>query len=216
MTSPLLPPPLEQMSSSTRTDRRKLKHDRIRQEICDAAARAFAESGYDGATMAQIAGEAGFAAPTLYSYFKGKKEIFEALTDRVKTELFSFFDEPVPAGITLEQHLELILQRQLQWVSERTAELQCISTENQDVTMARTVVEEFQRKAIAVFEQHPDSRILEGLSHARAAFLFWLINHGYHNSRFKMGLTESAVDARELLAVFKGACRGVVEYDNAE
>ncbi len=201
------------MSQLSRAERRKQKHDRVREEICEAAARAFARSGYDGATMSQIAQEAGFAAPTLYSYFDGKKEIFEALTDKVRVEFFHYFDEPVPAGITLEQHLEIVLQRQLQWTDERADELKCLSAESQDPDDRRSFVLEFQLKSQKLFERYPETDFLKGVDLERAAFLFWLVNNGYHDRRFRMGVEDVPPSAREIIAVFSGACRGVAAFD---
>jgi AcrR family transcriptional regulator len=47
--------------------------------ILDAALEVFSERGFDGATVRQIAAKVGVTDPALYSHFKGKKEIFEAL-----------------------------------------------------------------------------------------------------------------------------------------
>jgi len=50
-----------------------------RERILDAALEVFAERGFDGATVRQIAAKVGVSDPALYAHFKGKQEIFEAL-----------------------------------------------------------------------------------------------------------------------------------------
>ena len=50
--------------------------------ILDAAQRCFAESGFDGATMATIAETAGISAGLAYRYFPGKDAIVLAIIDR--------------------------------------------------------------------------------------------------------------------------------------
>ncbi len=52
------------------------------QEILDAAAVVIIRLGYDKTTMSDIAEEAGASRRTVYMYFKGKEELFEALLYR--------------------------------------------------------------------------------------------------------------------------------------
>lgn len=52
------------------------------QQILDAAAAVIIRVGYDKATMSDIAEEAGASRRTVYLYFKGKEELFEALVYR--------------------------------------------------------------------------------------------------------------------------------------
>ena len=57
------------------------KNERQRQ-ILDAAAAVIINLGYDRATMSDIAEEAGLSRRTVYLYFEGKEELFEALLYR--------------------------------------------------------------------------------------------------------------------------------------
>lgn len=50
----------------------------IKTKIIQAAGRAFVEKGFQGATMDEIAGNAGLSKPTLYAYFKNKQDILRA------------------------------------------------------------------------------------------------------------------------------------------
>jgi len=52
------------------------------QQILDAAAAVIIRLGYDKATMRDIAEEAGVSRRTVYLYFKGKEQLFEALLYR--------------------------------------------------------------------------------------------------------------------------------------
>src|SRR6266511_1827997 len=52
------------------------------QQILDAAAAVIIRLGYDKTTMSEIAEEAGASRRTVYLYFKGKEELFEALLYR--------------------------------------------------------------------------------------------------------------------------------------
>jgi TetR/AcrR family transcriptional repressor of mexJK operon len=74
-------------------------------QILDGAAAAFAESGYEGASMSHIAAIAGVSKGTLYNYFVGKKDLFAAFVQRECTQrLLLIFDEvdgDAPAEATL-------------------------------------------------------------------------------------------------------------------
>ena len=53
-----------------------------RAELLDAAARVFTRRGYDGASIAEIAEEAGFTHGAVYSNFDSKEDLFLALYER--------------------------------------------------------------------------------------------------------------------------------------
>lgn len=99
--------------------RRAREIARTRDDIIEAAGRAFARKGYDATTMADIAREAGYSAPSLYSYFDGKQEIFAALVELLTDESLAVFDEPEPAGLGFRQRLELLIGRQLELAERR-------------------------------------------------------------------------------------------------
>ncbi len=50
-----------------------------RREILDAAVVVFGAEGYDGATIAAVAGRAGVSSGTVLNYFGSKEELFEAV-----------------------------------------------------------------------------------------------------------------------------------------
>src|SRR5262245_33597861 len=92
---------------------------RIREAILDAAIAVFARKGFQAATMQEIAREAGYTAPSLYNYYPGKRQIFEALVDRLDEEFVGVFAEPMPAGLHFEQRVELLVRRQLEVTRRR-------------------------------------------------------------------------------------------------
>jgi AcrR family transcriptional regulator len=54
-----------------------------RDEIIDAALRAFAVKGFQGTSMADVIAETGLSAGAIYGHFAGKKELFAAVASRV-------------------------------------------------------------------------------------------------------------------------------------
>ena len=91
----------------------------VRLDILEAAVRAFARSGLHRTTMQGIAREAGYTAASLYTYFKSKQEIVDAMSNHLTDEYAQVFEEPLPSGLTFRQRFELVLQRQLELVDKR-------------------------------------------------------------------------------------------------
>jgi len=58
-----------------------MKADQRKQQILDAALKAFARHGYERTSIAIICQEAGIARPTLYQYFKDKRSLFRELME---------------------------------------------------------------------------------------------------------------------------------------
>ena len=54
-----------------------------REEIADAALRAFRRKGFQGASMADIIAESRLSAGAIYLYFPGKQELLKAVAERV-------------------------------------------------------------------------------------------------------------------------------------
>ena len=97
--------------SSGRSSRRERGIERTRRDILDAAARAFARRGFHGTTMEVVAQEAGYSVGSLYTYFKGKLELYVSLHEAVSAEIDAALDQPVPASLTFRQRFELRLIR---------------------------------------------------------------------------------------------------------
>jgi AcrR family transcriptional regulator len=81
-------------SRRTRADKRAANQDRL----LDAAMRVFAERGYHGATVEEIARESGLSNGALYYNFASKEKLFLALMDRRMeariADLARTFDSP--------------------------------------------------------------------------------------------------------------------------
>ncbi len=68
---------------------RERSHTSRHRDLLDAAARVFAERGYDNTTVAAITTEAGVSRATMYVYFASKEEIFLALAARVRDDFLA-------------------------------------------------------------------------------------------------------------------------------
>ncbi len=59
--------------------------NKTKKQILEAGLKVFAEKGYHGASMAEIAKEAGVSKGLAYNYFSGKKDLAEAVVRQMET-----------------------------------------------------------------------------------------------------------------------------------
>ncbi len=87
-------------------------HPDTRSRLLAAAARVFAQLGYDGATLDGIAAEANLTKGAVYWHFRGKLELFVALVDAFVADQVEHLAEDVTAAKSTrdpERWLELVL-----------------------------------------------------------------------------------------------------------
>ncbi len=77
ISSPPAPPPLR--GGGKKDAARTARKDLHRNLVVEAAERTFAEHGYDGTRMQDVAAEAGLALATVYATITSKEEIFAAI-----------------------------------------------------------------------------------------------------------------------------------------
>ncbi|MEA2191718.1 MAG: hypothetical protein QOI73_1839 [Solirubrobacteraceae bacterium] len=96
---------------------RRLQRDERRELLLARATELFAEHGYEGLSMSQLAREAQISKALLYHYFPSKRRLFEAALEEGAEDLRQR-TEPEPGRPPAEQ-LAKTLDAFLQWVQER-------------------------------------------------------------------------------------------------
>lgn len=85
----------------------KLTRERRRQQTRDvliaAATEVFAERGYEGASLEEIAETAGFTRGAIYKNFAGKEELFFAVTDRLNEQVIEAFRSIAPESASVSE-----------------------------------------------------------------------------------------------------------------
>ena len=89
----------------------QVKKSEVRERILAAAAGLFAERGYAGATIGQIAKAAGIAPSSVYVYFKSKLEIVFAIYDPWLKEHLELLAREVEALATAEAKVFRVVQK---------------------------------------------------------------------------------------------------------
>ena len=79
-----------------------------KEKILDAALTLFAENGYDGTSVEQIAGIVGIKAPSLYKHYAGKEDILNALIDSAEVRYEEMFGSERNIGKIPESSEEFI------------------------------------------------------------------------------------------------------------
>jgi len=96
-----------------------------RNQILDAAARLFARKGYKGATIREIACEAGVAEGTIYNYFDSKHDLLISLPQRISWPVVSSFVKSArrrgPDAVTEdEEQMVRLLQAAMSSIQQHT------------------------------------------------------------------------------------------------
>ncbi|HMH23435.1 MAG TPA: TetR/AcrR family transcriptional regulator [Puia sp.] len=115
------------------------KEDIIIRDIIDAARALFKEFGFKKTTMGHIAMKMGKAKSSLYYYYQGKEEIFEAVINEEMTELLDRIHEAVGEATTSKGKLIAYCRCRLHKLNQlcnlsdvlksEIAELQCMLTD---------------------------------------------------------------------------------------
>ncbi len=79
-----------------------------KEKILEASLTLFAENGYDGTSVEQIANIVGIKAPSLYKHYKGKEDILNALIDSAEARYEEMFGSEKNIGQVPKSQEEFI------------------------------------------------------------------------------------------------------------
>lgn len=88
--------------------------------VLEAATQLFAERGYAGTSIADIAAASGVAKPSVLYHFPDKDSLWKAVVEALWQQVDAFFDENLPKGAPpsrarLEHLLDLFVHASLAW-----------------------------------------------------------------------------------------------------
>ncbi len=162
------------MSEGRPRTRRDEQRERTRRELLDAAATVFAQQGFHGASVDQVAEAAGYTKGAVYSNFRSKEELFLELLDR-QLDLSVELLERVMEEVAPEQRSQAIVEQagalpvlQGEWFLLE-AEFLLYAARQEDGRIRERVAARQQRtrtRITAVVQQHLDD--IGGGSHLAA------------------------------------------------
>ncbi len=180
---------------------RRLQRDERRELLLARATELFAQHGYEGLSMSQLAREAEISKALLYHYFPSKRRLFEAALEEGAEELRAR-TEPDPDKPPAEQ-LATTLDAFLLWVQERPAAY---------ATLLQSGAAEV-REIVAEVHATTASRILTGLGSdgqrpaTRAAVHGWL---GFLDGAILDWIAHDDLSREELHGMLLGAFAGAL------
>src|SRR6202140_50485 len=106
---------LSRHSSIYRRSVARPKSEDKRNAILDAATRVFAERGLTAAPTSEISKQAGVAEGTLFTYFKTKDDLINALYREIKLELADAMMSDFPRKKNVRRRLRHVWDRYVDW-----------------------------------------------------------------------------------------------------
>lgn len=157
-------PPKRRMSASARRD-----------ALLDSAAGVFARSGFNGASLEEIASAAGVSKALIYEHFDSKRELHIELVNRQAAEVFGRLEEAAQRGTTGEERLRLGIDAFLSFVEENRDAWRATFRDATDAETAEALAG-VQAQAVAVIAGlmagDPDRRARKnGRAESQALFL---------------------------------------------
>ena len=113
--------------------------------LTDVALRVFARKGYDGASMDDVAAEAGITKAAIYHHVSGKEELLARGLGRALDALYAILEEPKAVAGTAAQRLRYVARRVVQTTTEHIAEVTVLSRARGNSQAERDALERRRR-----------------------------------------------------------------------
>jgi AcrR family transcriptional regulator len=127
----------------------KSKKEALRRTVLEAAAKLFAQRGFGGTNLQDIADVLGISRPALYYYFKSKEEILASLVDEVTvfsghqaTELAA------KADFNPSETLRQMAFNHAKWLLEHTTEFRVVDRTENDLPAATRRTHDKAKRAL--------------------------------------------------------------------
>ena len=177
----------------TATARRVLNRDKLEADIVAEAVRVFAECGYEGASIATVAENAGLSKQNLMYYFPTKQALYERVLDGVLDEWLDRMDsladpEQDPRDV-LRAYIQAKLKfsREQPWAS-RVYAMEVISGAQLYGDQIQKRVVPLLRKDIEVFERWISEGRIGPINATHLLFAIWAMTQSYADFSTQMAL----------------------------
>jgi AcrR family transcriptional regulator len=159
-------------SAARRPNRRTLAKQRTREKIIDSAKALFAEKGYDGATVRDIAAAAGISTGAVFSSFSDKHELFVEIVIGEREALYDSMGKAAVGG-TVSEILRLMSYAGCKIALQDRRLLQCAMSVSWSPTLGAELRSHVDRWSIAELFANVISEAIEQgeLAHSTNAAL---------------------------------------------
>ena len=142
---------MDEIPSEQPKQRRVRDPEAVRARLLDAAEKAFAQNGFEGATLPKIAAEAGISTPLIVHHYKSKlllwEAVFERLSEGPRAELAGILAQHISAAERLRQ----VIAFHVQFYARSPAVYQLVASEGHRFSERLTwICERFGRASFKV------------------------------------------------------------------
>lgn len=180
-------------NNKTAVKRRVINRDKLEADIVTEAVRVFAEFGYEGASIATVAENAGLSKQNLMYYFPTKQALYERVLDGVLDEWLARMDtladpEQDPRDV-LRAYVQAKLRfsREQPWAS-RVYAMEVISGAQLYGDQIQKRVVPLLRKDIEVFERWIGEGKIAPINATHLLFAIWAMTQSYADFSTQMAL----------------------------
>ncbi|MDR7050574.1 TetR/AcrR family transcriptional regulator [Duganella sp. 3397] len=184
---------ITKLEAAPRIKRRVINRDKLEADIVAVAVKVFAESGYEGASIATIADQAGLSKQNLMYYFPTKQALYERVLDDVlddwlaRMESLGAADQQPQAVLRAYVQAKLKFSREQPWAS-RVYAMEVISGAQLYGAQIQRRVVPLLRKDIAVFEQWIAAGKIAPVNATHLLFAIWAMTQSYADFAPQMAL----------------------------
>jgi TetR/AcrR family transcriptional regulator len=179
--------------TTTPTKRRVINRDKLEADIVAEAVRVFAESGYEGASIATVAENAGLSKQNLMYYFPTKQALYQRVLDGVldewlaRMESLADVDQDPRDVLRAYVQAKLRFSREQPWAS-RVYAMEVISGAQLYGDQIQKRVVPLLRKDIDVFERWIEEGRIAPINATHLLFAIWAMTQSYADFSTQMAL----------------------------
>jgi AcrR family transcriptional regulator len=157
---------------STTGRRKRLSADERREVIERAALAVFAERGYHGASMDEIARRSGVTPPVVYDHFASKLDLHKRLLERTRDELLGVWREHLVGDDPAEERIPRALDAWARYIEQHPYAPRMFFFESTGDPQAKAIHEQVRAQATAalgaIVGREPGAEHLAGSAEAEA------------------------------------------------
>ena len=173
--------------------RRVLNRDKLEADIVAEAVRVFAECGYEGASIATVAENAGLSKQNLMYYFPTKQALYQRVLDDVLDEWLDRMDNLADPAQDPRDVLRAYIQAKLRFSREqpwasRVYAMEVISGAQLYGEQIQARVVPLLRKDIDVFERWISEGKIAAINATHLLFAIWAMTQSYADFSAQMAL----------------------------
>ncbi|MEA3312355.1 MAG: DUF2087 domain-containing protein [candidate division WOR-3 bacterium] len=113
-------------------DKSRRKRGEVRQKILDAATELFAEKGFEGASIRDIASKAGVTAPNIYYYFKDKQGLYQATLKESAENLLELLKKVDDPNASLRDRFLALAKAKMKLFKKKNTAIELVTREWMD------------------------------------------------------------------------------------